>query len=315
MTTLAAQRLVPAHRANPVRRKGVRCNRVEGPRRRLQPPRGMENTYQRGALVTQRTARVCGVSGCDRLELARNLCAAHYSRMRKHGDFGPAEIKPHSRGFKTCTVDGCERKHKAFGHCDTHRSRVLRTGLVDVAPRRRQRCTFKECGQPAVGKGLCTGHYQQASTGRPLSTLRRTRSSLIRDAKGHKNCSLCYTWLPEGEFYPAKQSRDKLSSYCKRCDRNTRLVRNYGITVSEYERILAEQGSACAICGGQPKDGPSFHVDHDHRCCPERKRSCGRCIRGLLCEDCNRVLGMFGEEVVRFEAAIVYLRSGGRRAR
>ena len=68
------------------------------------------------------------------------------------------------------------------------------------------------------------------------------------------------------------------------------------------------QNGGCAICGGAPKDGPSLHVDHDHACCPGRKKSCGLCLRGLLCEDCNRVLGMFGDDIARFEAAIGYLK-------
>jgi hypothetical protein len=28
-------------------------------------------------------------------------------------------------------------------------------------------------------------------------------------------------------------------------------------------------------------------VDHDHACCQKKNRSCGKCIRGLLCHTCN----------------------------
>jgi hypothetical protein len=52
-------------------------------------------------------------------------------------------------------------------------------------------------------------------------------------------------------------------------------------------------------------------VDHDHNCCPSKK-TCGKCIRGLLCMDCNRGLGYFRDDTARLDRAISYL--GGRAA-
>lgn len=71
------------------------------------------------------------------------------------------------------------------------------------------------------------------------------------------------------------------------------LSNRYNITVEDYERLLAEQGGVCAICK-QPETARRyrrFSVDHDHSCCPERATSCGKCVRGLLCHQCNAVLG------------------------
>jgi Recombination endonuclease VII. len=50
-----------------------------------------------------------------------------------------------------------------------------------------------------------------------------------------------------------------------------------------YERLLAEQGGVCAICGNPPKTR-RLHVDHDHKT--------GR-VRGLLCYRCNRLLASY----------------------
>lgn len=85
----------------------------------------------------------------------------------------------------------------------------------------------------------------------------------------------------------------------------------YRLTVEAYEALLEAQGSACAICRiGAPTDirTSRFHVDHDHACCPGT-RSCGKCIRGLLCHACNTALGNFHDDPERLTAALAYVTS------
>lgn len=53
----------------------------------------------------------------------------------------------------------------------------------------------------------------------------------------------------------------------------------YGITQREL-------GSACAVCGTQER----LCVDHDHKCCRGAK-SCGKCVRDVLCVSCNTLVG------------------------
>ena len=95
--------------------------------------------------------------------------------------------------------------------------------------------------------------------------------------------------------------------YCsKQCQRRDEMLRNrYGIHVSDYETMLATQDGRCALCPATP-NGRAFHVDHDHGCCSGRK-TCGRCVRGLLCGRCNQRLGMFGDDPARLRAAADYL--------
>jgi hypothetical protein len=47
-------------------------------------------------------------------------------------------------------------------------------------------------------------------------------------------------------------------------------------------------------------------IDHDHACCPGRI-SCGKCIRGLLCNRCNRALGLLGDSIELLKKMIAYL--------
>jgi hypothetical protein len=79
------------------------------------------------------------------------------------------------------------------------------------------------------------------------------------------------------------------------------LKSNYGISLEEYERMLACQGGRCAICGStDPCGKPTFAVDHDH--------VTGE-VRALLCNKCNPAIGMLGDDPERLEAAARYLRA------
>jgi hypothetical protein len=79
----------------------------------------------------------------------------------------------------------------------------------------------------------------------------------------------------------------------------------YGLKPGQYEQMLWEQDGLCAICRQAPRD--AMNVDHDHACCPERKKACGNCVRGLLCRNCNSLLGYAKESVDVLLSAIRYL--------
>jgi len=87
----------------------------------------------------------------------------------------------------------------------------------------------------------------------------------------------------------------------------------HGITAAQYDVLLAGQEGVCAICGtSEPRGRGRFHVDHDHSCCPGKK-SCGKCIRGLLCGNCNPGLGAFSDNPDLLIAAAAYLVANQRR--
>ncbi len=77
-------------------------------------------------------------------------------------------------------------------------------------------------------------------------------------------------------------------------------LRQYGMTLDDYDAMLAAQGGVCAICGSAEPGGSGgrFAVDHDH--------ATGD-VRGLLCAKCNTGLGLFGDDVPRMVKGIVYL--------
>lgn len=84
----------------------------------------------------------------------------------------------------------------------------------------------------------------------------------------------------------------------KRDFRAEHLRRTFGLTPDDDDRMLAEQGGGCAICGRTPKPGKHLHVDHDHET--------GR-VRGLLCFGCNVGVGSLQHDERRIQRAIAYL--------
>lgn len=79
-------------------------------------------------------------------------------------------------------------------------------------------------------------------------------------------------------------SRDKAS----RKDAN--LWSNYRLRPEDIVGMLVAQNGECPICSTDIRD--NYVVDHDHTCCPGPK-SCGDCVRGLLCNYCNTRLGWY----------------------
>lgn len=148
-----------------------------------------------------------------------------------------------------------------------------------------------------------------------------------------RTCPICQEDFPRTEefFHRQTKSSDGLFSYCKTCNtqrtrewcernaekkravdkayreanrertRDYGLRRNFNISLEDFEKMLAEQGGGCAICGGlSSRHGGTLHVDHDH--------TTGK-VRGLLCDGCNLGLGKFLDNSTLLDIASSYLSS------
>ena len=85
-----------------------------------------------------------------------------------------------------------------------------------------------------------------------------------------------------------KNNKDKV--------KNGDLKRKYGITLDDLKRMEIEQDFVCAIC----KKRKPLCIDHNH--------NTGK-VRGLLCHDCNRGIGLFADNIEIFETVILYLKT------
>jgi len=86
-----------------------------------------------------------------------------------------------------------------------------------------------------------------------------------------------------------------------------RIAKDHHLTVEQYAWMLYDQGFRCAICFADAPGGRGeWHIDHDHECC-SKQTSCGECVRGLLCMNCNHGLGSFKDNPLALQSAISYL--------
>ena len=134
-----------------------------------------------------------------------------------------------------------------------------------------------------------------------------------------RTCRKCHVSQDIEEFYWDGRGTGRRVWSCKQCRRDEQRERNrrhakrdpnywrdrslrhvYGITLADFDAMLARQGGVCAICGTDRPRGRAgrLHVDHCH--------DTGR-VRGLLCHACNTGLGHFGDSLERLRAATTYL--------
>lgn len=155
----------------------------------------------------------------------------------------------------------------------------------------------------AIRQGLSYAPDIDLAAGR-----RRPTDPSHRDDKGRKLCPKCDTWKPESMYHKNAARADGLCDRCVECVKYDHVYRKYGLTREAYDAILDEQGGVCAIC---LEPGDTWHVDHDHSCCPGQK-SCGNCVRGLLHLQCNTALGLLKDDPERLRRAASYLEATGK---
>lgn len=120
--------------------------------------------------------------------------------------------------------------------------------------------------------------------------------------KDRNSCKLCHNaqskiWKLNHPGYIAPVFK-KDPEYRRRWDYRTR----YGITLEEFESRLNQQNRRCGIClTDNPKGRRGrFVVDHCHKT--------GK-IRGILCDSCNKGIGILGDTEEALNKALNYLKN------
>ena len=136
---------------------------------------------------------------------------------------------------------------------------------------------------------LRKGHNQY--TGHPLTTEQKREHQRLNMAR----------WREKNRERNRKNNREWEKKHPQRHLKSNRVRqwRSKGIHLS-YDQFLAmliEQAYQCKICGSGV--GPSSPVDHNH--------TTGK-VRGILCDRCNRGLGLMEDSIPILESALAYLK-------
>ena len=175
-----------------------------------------------------------------------------------------------------CSFESCDRPERAVGLCQEH-YRQQRAGKT-LTPlrayvRRGTECLLDYCDKPPAGLGYCQGHYRALRQGRELKPL-----------------------IPR----PRQTATECVIDGCLKKARRRNMCQAHEAQMGRFGVVT--QGKACAICSSTS----DLVVDHDHLCCTS-SRTCGQCVRGILCRKCNAALGLFNDSAEALSRAIAYL--------
>lgn len=99
-----------------------------------------------------------------------------------------------------------------------------------------------------------------------------------------------------------KYRREKRAKDIKSLGYDPRRFRRHNITKEYYDELFNKNNGKCWIC----KVSDAVHIDHDHLCC-SGGWSCGKCVRGLLCSNCNTAIGLLKDNTKLLQESIRYL--------
>lgn len=227
----------------------------------------------------------CLFENCDREgDFARGYCQRHYWRLRQSGEMKRQNVVNHG----VCSEPGCKRGTFAKNLCSMHYQRN-QPALYNTW--RNMRSKYKEQFAPewASFEQFFKDVGERPS---PRHQLRRVNPSL--------------PWSAENIFWLEAVADTKTVSVAE-YSRRWSMRAKYNLTPEEMNEILKSQDHKCPGCGRHfseidPSTGQPLKmcIDHNHETGD---------VRGILCDPCNKVLGLASDSVVTLRNLASYLES------
>jgi hypothetical protein len=203
--------------------------------------------------VIKNKGKVCVDGDCLKPAKCKGLCSYHYDQQRK--------------AKRKCAVGDCNKRYFSAGLCSMHYRRLKVTGTTDmfVAPVYVAICRHETCSDFALGRRpYCNAHLLEHRK-KGFTTDKYTDTC---EACGSKDIKL-----------------DRRYKFCEECRPFWHQLK-HGLSGKQIKALRQAQHGKCAICGMARR----LVIDHDHNCC-SGSHSCGKCVRGLLCHQCNLGIG------------------------
>lgn len=222
---------------------------------------------------------------CKNPALSKGLCNKHYNQKRKEGT--------------QCSVDGCVKVVLGNGLCSAHYKRMKLYGDVNAYNKPvRQECKVQGCEEKQAAHELCDTHYRRfKKIGRDCII---DESFVYDPAKYYRICDWCGNQMISDEKILKMFCTDDCAKHKEKYrSRNRHLLRQFDLTVDEWDDLFESQNECCGICKQtDPGNGKEFAVDHNHET---------GAVRGILCSGCNTGIGLLKDDPETLRSAIAYL--------
>lgn len=182
-------------------------------------------------------------------------------------------------------------------------------------------CAVETCEKPVRPYSpYCSGHHHRNKRyGSPTGLPPRT----VPPGATERLCHGCGETKPLTEFGPLKTGQFGLKPRCRACEAAKARRQRENASAEQRERYLEiqrrsaaksaygpdglvaferiQRGDPCDVCGNRPTGKRAMAIDHCH---------VKGHVRGILCKDCNLVLGWMNDDPNRLRALADYLERG-----